>query len=41
MFDGMEDGASKLLFAGTDVPVITNDNPTEDVEIAVVPVRSR
>ena len=35
----IEDSAGKLLFiSDTTVPVITNDNPTEDVEIVVVPV---
>jgi uncharacterized lipoprotein YbaY len=35
----IEDGAGKLLFiSDTSVPVITRDNPTEEVEIVVVPV---
>lgn len=34
-----EDGSGKLLFiSDTVTPVITNGNPTEDVEIIVVPV---
>ena len=34
------DGASKLLFINdTAIPVITRDNPTQDVEIIVVPVQ--
>jgi len=34
------DGAGKLLFINdTAIPVITRDNPTQDVEIIVVPVQ--
>ena len=34
------DGAGKLLFINdTVIPVITRDNPTEEVEIIVVPVQ--
>ncbi len=34
------DGTGKLLFINdTAIPVITRDNPTEDVEIIVVPVQ--
>ena len=37
----IEDGAGKLLFiSDTVIPVITGDNPTEDVEILVVSVAS-
>ena len=37
----IEDGAGKLLFiSDTVIPVITRDNPTEDVEILVVSVAS-
>jgi len=37
----IEDGSGKLLFASdTNIPVITRDNPTDDVEIIVVPVSS-
>jgi putative lipoprotein len=35
----IEDGAGKLLFINdTSVPVITRGNPTQDVEVIVVPV---
>ena len=35
----IEDGAGKLLFTNdTSVPVITRGNPTQDVEVLVVPV---
>jgi len=34
------DGAGNLLFINdTAIPVITRDNPTQDIEIVVVPVR--
>jgi len=34
----IEDGAGNLLFINdTSVPVITNENPTQDVEVIVVP----
>ena len=34
----IEDGAGRLLFINdTDVPVITNGNPTEDIEVVVIP----
>ena len=37
----IEDGEGKLLFiSDTVIPVITQDNPTEDVEILVVSVAS-
>jgi uncharacterized lipoprotein YbaY len=37
----IEDGAGELLFiSDTAVPVITNGNPAEDVEIVIVPVGS-
>jgi putative lipoprotein len=35
----IEDGNAKLLFINdTSVPVITRENPTEDVEVIVIPV---
>jgi putative lipoprotein len=35
----IEDGAGKLLFINdTSIPVITSGNPTQDIEVIVVPV---
>lgn len=37
----IEDGAGNLLFINdTSVPVITRGNPTQDVEVIVVPTSS-
>ena len=34
----IEDGAGRLLFINdTNVPVITNGNPVEDIEVVVIP----
>ncbi len=34
----IEDGAGRLLFINdTNIPVITNGNPTEDIEVVVIP----
>jgi uncharacterized lipoprotein YbaY len=34
----IEDGTGKLLFINdTSIPVITNGNPTQDIEVIVVP----